>query len=220
MCLLSVARLALAAAFTAPSSRVPSRAARSAPPVALDASLPKVVVFDLDGCLWSPDMYMLWGGGAPFTPRADGDLSDASGRRVHLLGDVRRILFELKAEERWQGVVVAVASRTDEPAWARECMQKFEVGPRGSGVFLADCIAVEEISKGNKQKHFKRIAETTGVRLEEMLFFDNERENCLDVAALGVTVAWTPEGVTAGAWEQSLARFPEPGAIFDFRRSG
>ena len=29
-------------------------------------ALPKVVVFDLDGCVWDPEMYELWGGGAPF----------------------------------------------------------------------------------------------------------------------------------------------------------
>ena len=29
-------------------------------------ALPKVIVFDLDGCVWDPEMYELWGGGAPF----------------------------------------------------------------------------------------------------------------------------------------------------------
>ena len=39
-----------------------------------DSVLPAAVVFDLDGCVWSPDMYMLWGGGAPFSgPDANGD---------------------------------------------------------------------------------------------------------------------------------------------------
>lgn len=163
---------------------------------------------------------MLWGGGAPFRVRSGGDLEDRSGRRVHLLGDVRNIVYSLKHSPEWQGVVVAVASRTDEPMWARECMQKFEVGPVGSNVFLKDCIDIEEIDKGNKQSHFKRLAKKTGIALDEMLFFDNERENCVDVAQLGVTVAWTPDGVTAGAWEQSIERFPEAGSIFDFRRGG
>ena len=32
--------------------------------------LPKVLAFDLDGCVWDPEMHELWGrGGAPFTPR-------------------------------------------------------------------------------------------------------------------------------------------------------
>ena len=83
---------------------------------------PKAVVFDLDGCLWAPDMYMLWGGGAPFTVRSDGDLDDSSGRRVYLLGCVRDLLFELKTDPKWEGAIVAVASCTDEPFWAQECM--------------------------------------------------------------------------------------------------
>ena len=37
--------------------------------------LPKVLVFDLDGCTWWPEMYHLWGGGgSPFTPAANGNV--------------------------------------------------------------------------------------------------------------------------------------------------
>ena len=114
-------------------------ALRAPPPQLLSPTLPKVVAFDLDGCLWYPDMYMLWGGGAPFTVRDDGDLDDVRGQRTYLLGDVRRIMHELHSAEEWQGVTVAVASCTDEPAWARECMRLFEVGPSGSGVSLQQC---------------------------------------------------------------------------------
>ena len=32
---------------------------------------PKAVVFDLDGCVWRPEMYELWGGGAPFKDNGD-----------------------------------------------------------------------------------------------------------------------------------------------------
>ena len=74
-------------------------------------------------------------------------------------------------------------------------------------------LQVEEIHKGNKQGHLRSISERTGIPLTEMLFLDNERGNCVDVAALGVTVAYTPSGVTAGAWEAALARFPSPGEI-------
>eukprot|EP00971_Amphidinium_carterae_P076258 1506110-Amphidinium_carterae.1 len=46
---------------------------------------PGCIVFDLDGCLWYPDMYELWGGGAPFTEQqVDGTLIDRSGRAVTL----------------------------------------------------------------------------------------------------------------------------------------
>ena len=51
---------------------------------------PRAVVFDLDGCLWYPDMYLLWGGGPPFTAEPDGSLVDSKGQRVRLLGAVLR----------------------------------------------------------------------------------------------------------------------------------
>ena len=83
---------------------------------AYDVTLPKAVVFDLDGCLWYPDMYMLWsGGGPPFTVRDDRDLDSVSGTRVYLLGDVRNILYALKTDPFYSDVAVGIASCTDEP---------------------------------------------------------------------------------------------------------
>jgi hypothetical protein len=42
--------------------------------------LPRCLVFDLDGCVWDPEMYELWGGGgAPFKANKDGTLSDKAG---------------------------------------------------------------------------------------------------------------------------------------------
>ena len=184
-------------------------------------TLPKAVVFDLDGCLWYPDMYMLWsGGGPPFAVRDDRDLDSVSGTRVYLLGDVRNILYALKTDPFYSDVAVGIASCTDEPGWARECLQKFEVGPAGSGVMLGDCVRPDmiEIFKDTKQTHLKNIAKTVGCDLEEILFFDNERGNCMDVAAIGTSVAFVPEGVTAKSWESALERFPEPGEIFDNRK--
>lgn len=90
--------------------------------------LPRALVFDLDGCLWAPEMYELWGrGGAPFTLTKNGNLKDRSGEEVELLGDVRNIMLELKTDEKWKDTVIGVASTCDEPSWARECIQKVEV---------------------------------------------------------------------------------------------
>ena len=94
--------------------------------VALRAK-PKVVVFDLDGCLWDPEMFMLsWRGGAPFTPDGDAMLAQ-SGERVVLLGAAREILRELRMTDDWSATKVAISSRTDEPAWAAELLDKFRV---------------------------------------------------------------------------------------------
>jgi hypothetical protein len=80
-------------------------------------------------------------------------------------------------------------------------------------------VLLEEITKGNKRGHLTRLAEASGVPLEQMLFLDNERGNCVDVASLGVTVGYVPDGVTASAWARCLERFPAPGEVIDNRKS-
>ena len=55
-------------------------------------NLPKLLVFDLDGCLWEPEMYELYGG-SPFSLRPnDGDLTDKSG--THIKMDLTDLLRE------------------------------------------------------------------------------------------------------------------------------
>ena len=106
---------------------------------ALYELMPKVLVFDLDGCVWNPEMYELWGGGgAPFKARQDGNLSDRAGTIVRLIGDVGQIMSEFKTDSKWEGSVIAVASSCDEPTWARECIQKFPVGGQGDKLKLKD----------------------------------------------------------------------------------
>jgi len=43
-----------------------------------------------------------------------------------------------------------------------------------------------EIFPANKTKHFANLRSTSKVEYHEMIFFDNERRNCTDVARLGV----------------------------------
>jgi magnesium-dependent phosphatase 1 len=91
--------------------------------------LPKLIAFDLDGTIWSPDMYQLWGGGSPFTVSGDGTkkLLDRNGTPVKLLGISSQILQTLKTEEKWKDTITAWVSCTDEPDWAAECMKLFNV---------------------------------------------------------------------------------------------
>jgi magnesium-dependent phosphatase 1 len=174
----------------------------------MSSSRPKVVAFDLDGTIWSPDMYMLWGGGAPFTVESDEVLKDCSGQKVKLLGISGGILDELKTEEGWKGVKVAWVSCTDEPTWADECMRKFKTP---MGMTLVERIDEQCIYKANKQKHFKDLKERTGVEYEEMIFFDNERGNIASVEKLGVTSVYCPDGMTEEVWRRGLREFEERG---------
>ena len=41
----------------------------------------------------------------------------------------------------------------------------------------------------------------------------SERGNCNMVSKLGVTVIYTPDGVTAKDWENALRVWPQPGKI-------
>jgi len=59
------------------------------------SQLPKALVFDLDGCVWDPELYELHGG-SPFSTKSDGNLTDSSGTHLYLMGDVRKIMNELK----------------------------------------------------------------------------------------------------------------------------
>ena len=90
-------------------------------------TLPELIVFDLDNCVWFPEMYQLWGGGAPFKQKPDGDLTDKSGERVYLMGDIRNIMNELKNDSKYSNVEIAIASCCDEPTWADECLTKFKI---------------------------------------------------------------------------------------------
>ena len=179
--------------------------------VALRAK-PKVVVFDLDGCLWDPEMYMLsWRGGAPFTPDGDAMLAQ-SGERVVLLGAARDILRQLRTTDDWSGTKVAISSRTDEPAWAAELLDKFRV----DDMVLGDCFDAREITKESKSSHFRRLKEKYECDYEDMLFFDNEYGNCREISQLGVTVAFSPDGVTGDVWAEAVAAFPSESIVNDY----
>ena len=46
----------------------------------LEVRIPNLNFVMLDGCVWDPEMYELWGGGgAPFKVNKDGSLSDRAG---------------------------------------------------------------------------------------------------------------------------------------------
>jgi hypothetical protein len=64
-----------------------------------NSNKPRIIVFDLDGCLWRPEMYeLLWDGPvhSPFDPRDPTDLTKLKsklGTTVSLIGDVANVLI-------------------------------------------------------------------------------------------------------------------------------
>ena len=171
---------------------------------------PKLIGFDLDGTIWTPDMYMLYGG-APFTVAGDGtkQLKDSRGDTVELLGISGTILHDLNYHEAWEGVRVAWVSKCDEPEWADECLRKF----RSTGVDpkpLEKLAHTSHIYKGNKKDHFRRIQkEFPQLQFEDMVFYDNQMDNIRAVEGLGVACYYCPQGMTEKIWLDSLEHYAQ-----------
>ena len=153
-------------------------------------------------------MYELWGGGAPFTQESvepNNTLKDNRGTVVRLLSDVAASFADLyRRMEAGEPLLVGIASRSDEPEWARECLRKFLVA---EGVCMMDVVTEArcEIYGGSKQKHLKALQRKTSIPFDRMCFFDDQSGNIQDVGALGVHCFLTPRGVTTELYERGLA---------------
>lgn len=167
--------------------------------------LPKVVALDLDGTVWWPEMFHLWGGGgSPFRSLPNGNVADRSGTEVTLMGATRSIIHALKTKPEWRETKLAYCSSTDEPEWARECLAKIEVG---DGIPLATAAELTQIMKGNKQLHFRKIHQSSGIPYADMIFFDNEGQNIRSVETLGVVAVYCPDGLTQDIWDRGLKEY-------------
>ncbi|KPA81096.1 hypothetical protein ABB37_04453 [Leptomonas pyrrhocoris] len=179
-----------------------------------DGPLPRVIVFDLDGTLWNPEMYQLWGG-APFKPhRTDPSIMiDRQGTEVRLIGESRPVLQTLTVDPRWSRTYLALSSTCDVPQWAAELLEKFTFTNREGkevpmGSLFDDRI---EVYKANKAKQHQTILkkvqdiDPTVTEFAQMLFFDNQTDNVHYVSRLGVPSFYCPDGMTPGTFERGLA---------------
>jgi len=187
-------------------------------------TVPKLIAFDLDGTIWSPDMYQLCGGGIFFKTKYESDyllsysnlgppfsgdgtknILDKKGTPIRLLGVVRSLLHDLKHNPEWKDTAVAWVSRTDEPAWAMELLALFKTT---GGDSIGTVAHSSQIYHGNKINHFNALKrEYPNIEFSEMLFFDNEYDNIRSVSTLGVKCVFCPDGVTEMAWKDGLKLF-------------
>ena len=117
----------------------------------------------------------------------------------YALADINR----LKSEG--LDIRAAVASRTDEPHWARFCMDHLVVE---DGSTLSSCFGnLVEISYNDKTHHFRQLHKKTGIPFEHMVFFDNEHWNIKQVSKLGVKCIYTPDGMMKKHWEEAKTEF-------------
>ncbi|XP_059954192.1 magnesium-dependent phosphatase 1 [Mesoplodon densirostris] len=156
------------------------------------ARLPKLVVFDLDYTLWPfwVDTHV----DPPFHKNSDGTVRDRRGQAVRLYPQVPEVLERLQG----LGVPVAAASRTGEVEGANQLLELFD---------LVRYFVHREIYPGSKVTHFERLQQKTGVPFSQMIFFDDEKRNIVDVSKLGVTSIHVQNGMSLQTLTQGLETF-------------
>lgn len=142
----------------------------------------KLFVFDLDFTLWNAGDTWCDATQPPYYWE-NGQLLDQSGRWLRLYDDVRSILDRLKEDEK----MIAAASRTYEPSWARNLLQLFEI---------ESYFDVLEIYPNDKTKHLSRILKHTNVDANNVVFFDDEYRNIRDVSAMGIQSVFVDNGLS------------------------
>ncbi|EMC97770.1 hypothetical protein BAUCODRAFT_403449 [Baudoinia panamericana UAMH 10762] len=166
--------------------------------------LPKMMVFDLDYTLWP-----LWCDthvSGPIKGSKDNGRTvyDAYGGSYGFYSDVAGILATLKQ----RNIVIGAASRTSATEVARSMLTHLRVPftAEDSKETSAKAIGMfdyMEIYPGSKTTHFQRLHKKSGIKYEEMLFFDDESRN-KNVEELGVVMHLIRNGVTVAEVDKGV----------------
>jgi hypothetical protein len=91
----------------------------------------------------------------------------AGGSPIRVFSGASYALADINSlQARGVNVKAAVASCTDEPLWARRCMDYLVAEDNST---LSQCFGnLVEISYGNKTNHFRRLHEKTEISFENM----------------------------------------------------
>ncbi len=150
----------------------------------------KLVVFDLDFTLWDAGGTWCDCTNPPYR-RVNNHVLDSNGSKITLYPEVREILNQLKE----QNIIMALASRTSAPSWAKELLQLFEI---------EHYFEYQEIYPSSKLKHFKKIKDNSGIAFSDMVFFDDEMRNITEVSTLGVFSVFISDGINIPLVNQSI----------------
>lgn len=165
-------------------------------------AVPRVLIFDLDNTLWTPELYQIRQRTPPQVNK-----------------DIRLFPASLEILEFWKhiqtdhshplyGVPLAVASRTSKKQWAEQLLDDFTIGQSSSS--LRSLFQYIEIRTGSKKQHLADIRTASGVPYSSMLFFDDDaRMNLGETSQLGVLSCHTPKGMTTEHFVKALHKFSE-----------
>jgi magnesium-dependent phosphatase 1 len=156
--------------------------------------LPKLIVFDLDNTLWTPELYQL-----RKEPTANQD--------IRLFPDAIPILELLQSTN----IPLAVASRTNKGTWARRLLRDFTIKEDTSLESLFPRESYIQIQTGSKKTHFGNLHKATGIAHRDMVFFDDDvRLNLKEISQqLGVLCGHCPRGITIELFQKTLERFAQ-----------
>ena len=162
-------------------------------------ALPKLIVFDLDYTLWP-----FWVDTHVTQPLKSSPAHDSAkdrfGESFAFYNEVPSILSSLQE----RGIKVGAASRTSAPQLAREMLRLIHVADvEGKKRKAIDYFDHLEIYPGNKITHFTKLQKATGLRYEDMLFFDDESRN-RNVETLGVHMHLVRDGVSRAEMDSGI----------------
>jgi magnesium-dependent phosphatase 1 len=203
-------------------------------------SYPSLCVFDLDACFWDQEMFEM-----PSIPDRT-VLGDLNGRGIGVRGVMsgghqislhQGSLHALQCHADgtlYPGMKVAFASSADTPfaeSIGRAALAMLEVlpgltvwelvvGRDWKGVDINQIGRQPPLLSPNKAKsHFPRLREATGIRYDQMLFFDdcNWGDHCGMVSAgckevdtgIGPVTVRTPNGLGINEWNRGLQAYAD-----------
>ena len=162
---------------------------------------PKVIVFDLDNTIWTPELYQL-----PRRLKQQRKSAPVANHDVRMFPDVI-VILQFLSELR---VSLAIASRTSKIQWAQSLLDDFQI-PRKDGTFvsLRSFFDHIEIVPGSKKQHFSNLRQATNFPYGEMLFFDDDAKMNLEEVSshLGVLCCHTPRGLTLDYFCKALQQY-------------
>ena len=169
------------------------------------STIPELVVFDLDACLWDQEMYEMTA--IPSSTNViKGDLNGKGKGVIGVMSGRNQISLHkgslIALQEHWDGTLypgmkIALASSADTPfaeQVGRATLKLLEVVP---GITIWDVLMRDwenvdvnqigrqpPLSSNKAQTHFPRLKQATNIRYDRMLFFDdcNWGDHCSMVA--------------------------------------